>query len=99
MKMTEHDCVSYPHTFRSPSAQAVYEQCVWDREHVLAIYPILSGALAADGEWHEIPTSTGAIGRYRVFEERYFQAVFAAESTPVFRALASMEAVETQDDA
>jgi hypothetical protein len=77
----------------------MYEQCAWDREHVEGLYPRLAGSVVTDGEWHDFPPLPEGVARYRVFEERYFQVVYAETSKPVFEALASVDPVESQDDA
>jgi len=65
---------------------------------VEAIYRSLAGQIVADGQWHETPVGPAHLGRYRVFEERYFQAVYAREPNPVFEALTAMDPIESKDD-
>jgi hypothetical protein len=89
----------YPRSYHTPHADAQYEQCEWDQRHVEAIYRNLAARISADGQWHDIPTGPGAVGRYRVVGERYFQAVYADAANPVFEALMAMDPVETEDDA
>src|SRR4051794_10755373 len=89
----------FPQTHRSAHAQATYEQCPWDQEHVEAIYRNLLGAIILDEQWHPIPVDAGHIGQYRVSGNRYFQAIYAATPNPVFEALTRMDPLETQDDA
>jgi hypothetical protein len=97
--MNEREQDRLPKTYHTPRADAIYEQCIWDREHVEAIYPKLANAIADDGQWHDIPLEEGKVGRYRVFGNQYFQAVFAGTANEVFDALTSMDPVETEDDA
>lgn len=102
----------YPLTYHTPRAEAIYEQCPWDQEHVEALYPVLKGRLVSDGLWHDIPNESGMpwVGRYRVTgssSRGYFQAVYAddvhqpggAAPNMVFSQLSAMEPVQTEDDA
>ncbi len=86
-------------TYHTPRADGTYEQCPWVREHVEAIYRNLAGRIVEDGQWHEILVEPGRVGRYRVFENRYFQAVYARELNPVYEALTAMDPVVSEDDA
>lgn len=86
-------------TYHTPRADAIYEQCPWDKGHVEAIYRNLVGQIIVDGQWHEITGEPDHVGRYRVFEDRCFQAVYSQQTNPVFEALAAMDAVESEDDA
>src|SRR6478609_850060 len=79
--------------------QAVYEQAPWDLAHVEAIYRNLQGRIVVDGAWHDFPPLPQDIGRYRVFENRYFQAVYARRPNRVFDTLTAMPPVEREDDA
>jgi hypothetical protein len=96
--MIQQEFERCPKTYHTPRADATYEQCPWDWEHVEALYPRLAGIIATDGEWHDFPPVPEGLARYRVFEERYLQVAYARAPHPVFEALTSMDPVELQDD-
>lgn len=102
--MSHHDkdnLFRFPQTYHSHHAEAIYEQCPWDRDHVEAIYPILKGRLLTDGGWHDIPNDSGQpwIGRYHVTAD-YFQAVYAqGQTNKVFDQLTAMEPLRMEHDA
>jgi hypothetical protein len=79
--------------------QAIYEQAPWDLAHIEAIYRNLQGRIVADGAWHDFPPLPRDIARYRVFEDRYFQAVYARRPNLVFDTLTAMPPVLREDDA
>ena len=83
----------------NPRNKAIYEQAPWNRGHIEAIYRNLKGMIVADGQWHDFPPLPQDIGRYRVFEDRYFQAVYARAHNSVFDGLSRMLPVEREDDA
>ena len=85
------------HTFRRNKAE--YEQAPWNQAHIEALYGSLRGHIIADSQWHHFPPLPQSIGRYRVYEDRYFQAVYARKPNSVFAALTTMPPVEREDDA
>lgn len=79
--------------------KTLYEQCPWDQDHVGSIYRNLHGMIVVDGQWHAFPPMPQHIGQYRVYNQQYFQAVYARSYNPVFEALLAMSPVDTKDDA
>ncbi len=80
------------------NAQATYEQCLWDKPHVNSIYPILEGNIVADSEWHDFPNMDGDVRKYRVYQDKYFQAIFANAANPASDHLLEMKPAERRDD-
>ncbi len=78
---------------------ATYEQMPWDQKHVEAIYPVLQAGIDADGQWHNFPPLLRNVGRYRVYSNRYFQAVYAKSENRLFQELLLLSPVNSEDDA
>lgn len=78
--------------------EAHYEQSPWHKEHIESAHPELVGLIQADNEWHRFPPAPRRVGKYRVFEGRYFQAVYAKFPNPVFDKLATLHPVDSEDD-
>ena len=74
-----------------------YEQCPWDREHVLAIYPVL-GRVLADGEWRHAPSRSG-FGQYRVWKHQIFQAIYTQEKDELWNEIIAAEPPISVEDA
>ena len=79
-----------------------YEQCPWEELHVREIYRNLPPDGLKVDSWEEFPKVPGApdsVRRYRICDDRWFQAVFARRPNMVVDQLMQMLAVDTQDDA
>jgi hypothetical protein len=88
----------YPRTYHTSRADATYEQCSWDLQHVEGLYPILRGHILPDGQWHRFPASVPGVAQYRIRAGR-LQVVYAAGGNEVVEQLLAMEPLETEDDA
>ncbi len=76
-----------------------YEQCLWKEKHILALYPRLQGSVLADGEWHDFPPVAASFGRYRVYENTYFQALFSTRSASELDEYCLLAPASVDDDA
>lgn len=80
-------------------ASLIYEQCLWDRDHVEAIYRNLAGIVVDDGSWHEIPLVPSGAAYYRVLDGRYFQFLDGDPQTGLFQTMLSVAPMEVGHDA
>ena len=49
--------------------KVIYEQSLWDREHIESINTSLTGIIVPDGEWHSYIHPHGNFAWFRVVEE------------------------------
>src|SRR5437763_1982337 len=76
-----------------------YEQCLWNKTHVRLLYPRLNGVVVADDEWHEFPPVPTSFGYYRVYQDRFFQALFSEKSHASLTKYQALNPAEVGHDA
>jgi len=93
--------VNIPSLSSSPRVlqKVQYEQCPWDRRHVLALYTLDPVDLVADNKWHPFPHLTSGIGWFRIYDSRFFQALVAPAESLITEKILTMTPVESADDA
>ncbi len=84
---------------RKPPQVTTYEQMPWDQKHVESIYNVLQANIDADGQWHDFPPLPQCVGKYRVYNNRYFQVVYAKSENKLLQELLLLPPVNSEDDA
>ena len=74
-----------------------YEQCPWDRKHVVSIYRNIPDPVA-DGEWRAIPCPK-PFARYRVWNGETFQAIYGNDpESPLGREVMAQTPPRSEED-
>ncbi len=79
--------------------KVIYEQMPWRKDHVEEIYPNLKSKLVNDESWHDFPLLTKGVGKYRIFQNDYFQAIFARANNRMFDEMQGIPPVDSEADA